>query len=107
MPEDAFGDHKEKKTVARDPKRLSKDLEEQEKLRKSIDKIKINIDESKKALEKHAAHVKELKELVKQQNEGSAARAELDNVLNNAQKHVTDLENHIKKGEKLMDSKHQ
>ena len=66
MPPDAFGDQKEKKTIARDPKRLSKDLEEKEKLSKSIDKIKTNIDESKKALEKHAAHVKELKELVKQ-----------------------------------------
>jgi septal ring factor EnvC (AmiA/AmiB activator) len=56
-------------------------------------------------LEKHTAHVKELKELVKQQNEDSPAKAELDNVLKNAEKHVTDLESHIKKGEKLVDDK--
>lgn len=41
-------------------------MEEEEKLKKSITKIKTNIDESEKALEKHQAHVKELKELVKQ-----------------------------------------
>lgn len=78
--------------MSRDPVLVEKDLEEDQKLKKSVDKINSNIVESKKALEKHKAHVKELKGLVKEQNEDSAAKAELDNVLKNAEKHVTDLE---------------
>ena len=105
VPPDAFGDSKPNVTKSRDPKIVSKELEEEEKLKKSIKKINQNLAESKKALDKHTAHVKELKELVKQQKDGSAAKTELDNVLNNAQKHVADLESHIKKGEKLVDDK--
>ena len=101
----AFGDNEEKKTKQRDPKLVQKEIESVEKIKKSIDKINDNIDKSKKALEKHVAHVKELKEVIKQQNEGSTAKAELDNVLGNAQKHVAELEAHIKKGEKLIEDK--
>ena len=92
-------------TKQRDPKLVQKEIESVEKIKKSIDKINDNIDKSKKALEKHVAHVKELKEVIKQQNEGSTAKAELDNVLGNAQKHVAELEAHIKKGEKLIEDK--
>lgn len=52
-------------TKARDPKLVQRELEQIEKIKKSIDKINANIDQSKKALEKHVAHVKELKEVVK------------------------------------------
>lgn len=64
IPQDAFADSQPNKTYSRDPQKVSKDLEEEEKLKKSIKKINSNIDESKKALEKHTTHVKELKELV-------------------------------------------
>lgn len=99
VPTDAFGDKKEKVMVSRNPVLVEKDMEEDAKLKKSVEKIDANIVESKKALEKHTAHVKELKELVKHQSEDSAAKSELDNVLKNAEKHVRDLESHIKKGE--------
>jgi hypothetical protein len=46
-------------------------------------------------LSNHTAHVKELKDIVKTQPEG-AARMELEKVLENAKKHVSDLEDHIK-----------
>lgn len=46
-----------------------------------------------------------MKKVTKQQKEDSTAKAELDDVLANAQKHVKDLESHIKKGEKLIEKK--
>jgi len=45
-----------------------------------------------------------LKEILKAQPEG-AARVELEKVLDNAKKHVSDLEDHIKQGGKLIDAK--
>lgn len=50
---DAFGDQKEKVTVSRSPALVEKDMEEEKKLKKSVEKIDVNIKESKKALEKH------------------------------------------------------
>ena len=48
--------------------------------------------------------MKELKKIVKAQSEG-LAKDELKKVLSNAQKHVDDLEAHIKQGEKLIEEK--
>jgi hypothetical protein len=48
--------------------------------------------------------VKELKKIVKAQSEG-LAKDELKKVLSNAQKHVDDLETHIKQGERLVEEK--
>mgnify|MGYP001307735240 CR=1 FL=1 len=45
-----------------------------------------------------------MKEILKAQPEG-AARVELEKVLDNAKKHVSDLEDHIKQGGKLIDAK--
>lgn len=66
--ENAFGDKKDKKptTVKRDPKLVQKEVHEMEKIKKSIAKIDANLDQSKKALAKHVAHAKELKEVIKQ-----------------------------------------
>ena len=67
--ENAFKDKdendKKPHTIQRDPKLVQKEMREIEKIKKSIDKINSNIDQSKKALEKHQAHVKELKEVIK------------------------------------------
>lgn len=52
----------------------------------------------------HSDHVKELKSIVKAQSDGPA-KDELKKVLSNAQKHVDDLEAHIKQGEKLLEEK--
>ena len=48
--------------------------------------------------------MKELKSIVKAQSDGPA-KDELKKVLLNAQKHVEDLEAHIKQGEKLLEEK--
>lgn len=48
--------------------------------------------------------MKELKSIVKAQSDG-LAKDELKKVLANAQKHVDDLEAHIKQGEKLLEEK--
>ena len=79
-------------------------MSKKEKLIASKDKIKSNIESSKKALSNHEAHVKELKAIIKTQPAG-AAKQELVKVLDNAQSHVTDLEDHIKQGESLLEAK--
>jgi hypothetical protein len=79
-------------------------MTKKEELINAKEKIQVNIDASKKALTNHTAHVKELKDIVKTQPDG-AARMELEKVLDNAKKHVTELEDHIRQGEKLIDAK--
>lgn len=59
---------------------------------------------SNEALAKHSQHVAELKKMIKDQADGPA-KQELQDVLKNAEKHVTDLESHIKKGQELIEKK--
>jgi hypothetical protein len=89
---------------AADPMSLASQMSKKEELIKSKEKIEQNLDQSKKALEKHSQHVKELKSIVKGQSAG-AAKDELKKVLDSAEKHVDDLEAHIKQGEKLVEEK--
>ena len=86
------------------PQKLATMMNKKEELIAAKEKIQNNIEASKKALKNHSAHVKELKDILKSQPEG-AARVELEKVLENAKKHVSDLEDHIKQGDKLIDAK--
>lgn len=86
------------------PNKLATLMSKKEELQLAKEKIQTNIDSSKKALANHEAHVKELKEIIKTQPAG-AAKQELVKVLENAKHHVSDLEDHIKQGEKLIEVK--
>lgn len=92
----------EKKSAS--PTKLATLMSKKEELVLAKEKIQTNIDSSKKALTNHEAHVKELKEIIKSQPSG-AAKQELVKVLENAKNHVSDLEDHIKQGEKLIEVK--
>ena len=73
-------------------------------LKKSLDKIQNNIEASNKALAAHQKHVKELESMIGTQPDGPA-KEELQKVLDNAHKHVTDLEDHVAQGAKLAAAK--
>tara|TARA_B110000285_G_scaffold107511_1_gene122197 strand:+ start:368 stop:994 length:627 start_codon:yes stop_codon:yes gene_type:complete len=73
-------------------------------LRKSLDKIQNNIEASNKALAAHQKHVQELETMIGVQPDGPA-KEELQKVLDNAHKHVTDLEDHVAQGAKLAAAK--
>lgn len=79
-------------------------LNQEQELQKSLDKIVSNVDASGQALVTHLEHVNELKSMIETQDDGPA-KEELVKVLNHAEKHVSDLQDHIKFGHKLVAQK--
>ena len=73
-------------------------------MEKSLDKIVKNVDASGQALVQHVDHVNELKAMIETQDDGPA-KEELAKVLSQAEKHVKDLEDHIKFGHNLVQQK--
>ena len=67
-------------------------------MKKSIEKFEANIVKSKKSLEERLKHVEDLKDMIKTQKEG-LGKKELKKVLKTAEKHVDELEKHIKRGQ--------
>lgn len=63
-----------------------------------------NVDTSGKALVSHMDHVNDLKAMIDTQDEGPT-KEELTRVLENANKHVKELKEHVEYGHGLVDSK--
>jgi hypothetical protein len=82
----------------------SEQLNQEQELQKSLDKIVKNVDASNQALAQHLEHVNELKVMLQTQDDGPV-KEELVRVLTNAEKHVHDLDDHVKFGQKLVAQK--
>lgn len=79
----------------------SEQLNQEQELQKSLDKIVKNVDASNQALAQHIEHVNELKIMLQTQDDGPV-KEELVRVLSNAEKHVNELDDHVKFGQKLI-----
>jgi outer membrane biosynthesis protein TonB len=80
------------------------DMKQEKELQNELSKISENVNSTLTSLEAHESHVAELTDMIFSQNDGPV-KSELLKVLTNANKHVSELQDHIKEGKELVKTK--
>lgn len=79
-------------------------MKQEKELQNELSKISENVNSTLTSLEAHESHVAELTDMIFSQNDGPV-KSELLKVLTNANKHVSELQDHIKEGKELVKTK--